>query len=124
MPLIRRIPLLRQYLPLRSYTSIPTPPRPVSHEQPTSRSPEPLQQSPNVPSTWSTSQNPKPHAYNNARFEQVNLSMQPNSRSGMGMIAEDPVRLVLGRKATCDGGEFVLREFIILVDLSLMDVWG
>lgn len=39
------------------------------------------------------------------RFEQTNLELQPNAPSAMGMVAEDPVRLVDGRKASCDGGE-------------------
>ena len=32
--------------------------------------------------------------------------MQPNAPSAMGMVAEDPVRLVVARRAVCDGGEF------------------
>lgn len=90
----------------RSYASIPQPPAPVPTEQPSSSTPAALQQSPNVPTTWSTSQNPKPHAYNNARFEQTVLEMQPNPMSAMGMVAEDPIRLVEGRRAVCDGGEW------------------
>ena len=38
------------------------------------------------------------------RFEQTALELQPNSPSAMGMVAQDPVRLVDGRRATCDGG--------------------
>lgn len=90
----------------RTYSTIPQPPSPLPTQQPTSSSPSDVQQSPNVPTTWSTSQNPKPHAYNNARFEQTRLDMQPNAPSAMGMVAEDPIRLVDGRRATCDGGEW------------------
>ena len=39
------------------------------------------------------------------RFEQTNLDLQPNAQSAMGMVAEDPIRLVDGRRASCDGGE-------------------
>ncbi|KAK4685615.1 NADH dehydrogenase (ubiquinone) Fe-S protein 6, partial [Tremellales sp. Uapishka_1] len=95
-------------LPVRALaryaSSIPTPPAPYESKQPTSATPENLQQSPNVPTTWSTSQNPKPRAMSGPRFEQTNLDLQPNSLSAMGMVAEDPIRIVNGRKATCDGG--------------------
>jgi hypothetical protein len=39
------------------------------------------------------------------RFEQTNLDLQPNAPSAMGMVAEDPIRLVDGRRASCDGGK-------------------
>jgi hypothetical protein len=42
------------------------------------------------------------------RFEQTNLDLQPNAPSAMGMVAEDPIRLVDGRRASCDGGELLL----------------
>ncbi len=35
------------------------------------------------------------------------MTFQPNPLSAMGMVAQDPIRLVDGRKATCDGGEEV-----------------
>lgn len=131
-----------------AYTSVPEPTDPLKEFQPDESTPKAQQQSPNVPHTWSTSQNPKPHAQNNARyvlvlllhltsdipvifvsgmgllsplrlelkgwgllmhrdrFEQTNLDLQPNAPSAMGMVAEDPVRLVNGRKASCDGGEY------------------
>ncbi len=106
MSLTHRLP--RRLLPLlqiRYTTRIPHPSPPVPSKQPTSSSPPALQQSPNMPTTWSTSQNPKPHAFDNARFEQIDLGFQPNAPSAMGMSAKDPVRLVLGRRAVCDGGE-------------------
>ncbi|KAK1925452.1 zinc-finger domain-containing protein [Papiliotrema laurentii] len=102
----------------RSYASIPQPPAPVPTEQPSSSTPAALQQSPNVPTTWSTSQNPKPHAYNNARFEQTVLEMQPNPMSAMGMVAEDPIRLVEGRRAVCDGGGGPLGHPKIFINLD------
>ena len=45
-------------------------------------------------------------AYN--RFEQTNLDLQPNAPSAMGMVAEDPIRLVDGRRASCDGGKLLV----------------
>lgn len=97
-----RTPLLRTAA--RAY-SIPQPAAPIKEQQPTASSPAELAQSPNVKTTWSTGQNPKPHAYDNARFEQVKLDMQPSPMSAMGMVAEDPVRLVHARRAVCDGGK-------------------
>ncbi|WWD17709.1 hypothetical protein CI109_102150 [Kwoniella shandongensis] len=99
-------------------TSSPTPPAPVPSKQPTSSSPAHLQQSPNVPKTWSTGQNPKPNAYDNVRFEQTSWEFQPNSPSAMGMVAEDPVRLVEGRKAVCDGGGGALGHPKIFINLD------
>ncbi|EIW72545.1 hypothetical protein TREMEDRAFT_23904, partial [Tremella mesenterica DSM 1558] len=86
--------------------------------QPDEKSPKNLQQSPNVPTTWSTNQNPKPNAYNNARFEQTNLDLQPNPPSAMGMVAQDPVRLVEGRRAVCDGGVGPLGHPKIYINLD------
>lgn len=62
-------------------------------------------QSPNVPSTWSVSQQPKPDAFNNPRFEQTYIGTQPDSLSAMGLVAEQPVVMVQGRRAVCNGGE-------------------
>jgi NADH dehydrogenase (ubiquinone) Fe-S protein 6 len=39
------------------------------------------------------------------RFEQTAMDLQPNPLSAMGMVAQDPIRLVDGRRAVCDGGE-------------------
>lgn len=82
----------------------PKPGSPIASANPTEADPENLYQAPNHPSTWSTSQNPKKHAFSGPRFEQVNFSLQPQPISAMARVAEDPVRLVPGRKATCDGG--------------------
>lgn len=51
-----------------AYTSVPEPTEPLKPFQPDESTPKAQQQSPNVPTTWSTSQNPKPHAQNNARW--------------------------------------------------------
>lgn len=82
----------------------PKPGSPIASDNPTEADPQNLYQAPNHPSTWSTSQNPKKHAFSGPRFEQINFSLQPQPISAMAMVAEDPVRLVPGRKATCDGG--------------------
>lgn len=61
-------------------------------------------QAPNYPTTWSTNQQPRAAATTGARFEQTALELQPNPLSAMELIANEPVRLVHGRKAVCDGG--------------------
>lgn len=66
--------------------------------------PTTTQQAPNYPSTWSASQRPRPVGGEDPRFEQTVMELQPNPLSAMALIAEEPVRLVHGRKAVCDGG--------------------
>jgi NADH dehydrogenase (ubiquinone) Fe-S protein 6 len=61
-------------------------------------------QAPNAEDVWSNSQRARPHQHSGPRFEQMLMDMQPNPASAMAMIAEEPVRLVHGRKASCDGG--------------------
>jgi NADH dehydrogenase (ubiquinone) Fe-S protein 6 len=39
------------------------------------------------------------------RFEQTNMDLQPQPLSAMAMIAEEPIRLVETRIASCDGGK-------------------
>jgi len=43
--------------------------------------------------------------------------MQPNAPSAMGMSAKEPVRLVDGRRAVCDGGE-------LFPPIVMLDVYG
>jgi len=61
-------------------------------------------QSPNLSKTWSTSQRRRDDAYSEARFEQTALDFQPQPLSAMEMIHSEPIRMVHGRKAVCDGG--------------------
>ena len=68
--------------------------------------PSTVQQSPNYPTTWSTSQRPRPGPGSSPRFEQTAMDLQPNPLSAMELIAKEPIRLVHGRKAVCDGGMF------------------
>jgi NADH dehydrogenase (ubiquinone) Fe-S protein 6 len=63
-------------------------------------------QAPNAEGVWSDTQRARPHQHSGPRFEQVIMDMQPNPQSAMAMIAEEPIRLVHGRKAVCDGGAF------------------
>lgn len=61
-------------------------------------------QAPNHPTTWSTNQQQRPAGGHNARFEQTVMELQPNPLSAMELVAREPIRLVHGRKAVCDGG--------------------
>lgn len=63
-------------------------------------------QAPNFPTTWSTNQAPRPQGNSGPRFEQTAMELQPNPLSAMEMIASEPIRLVHGRKAVCDGGTY------------------
>lgn len=73
--------------------------------QPTPSTSTPVPQSPNYPTTWSTSQNIRPAGSSGPRFEQTVMELQPNPLSAMALIANEPVRLIHGRKAVCDGGD-------------------
>ncbi|TIB99398.1 hypothetical protein E3Q18_01550 [Wallemia mellicola] len=53
---------------------------------------------------WSPRQRSKEDAYVGARFEQTHLGLQPNPKAAIELIAQEPVRLVEGRVASCDGG--------------------
>ncbi|KAF8807400.1 hypothetical protein BYT27DRAFT_7189485 [Phlegmacium glaucopus] len=76
------------------------------------------QQSPNYPTTWSTSQRPRPGPDSSPRFEQTAMDIQPNPLSAMDLIAKEPIRLVHGRKAVCDGGGGPLGHPKIYINLD------
>ena len=63
-----------------------------------------VSQSPNHPTTWSTSQRSRQDIYTDVRFEQTALEFQPQPLSAMELINSEPVRIIHGRKAVCDGG--------------------
>jgi len=44
--------------------------------------------------------------------------MQPNALSAMGMVVQDPVRMVEARRATCDGGGGPLGHPKIFINLD------
>lgn len=69
-----------------------------------------IQQAPNYPTTWSTSQRQRPAAGEGPRFEQTNMELQPAPLSAMVLVNNEPIRFVEGRKVVCDGGRcFLLR---------------
>ncbi|KAH6917390.1 NADH:ubiquinone oxidoreductase kDa subunit [Coprinopsis sp. MPI-PUGE-AT-0042] len=75
-------------------------------------------QAPNFPTTWSTNQRIRPTAGSSPRFEQTNMELQPTPLSAMEMIAQEPVRMVKGRKAVCDGGGGPLGHPKIYINLD------
>ncbi|KAF8974037.1 ubiquinone oxidoreductase 20 kd subunit [Flammula alnicola] len=77
-----------------------------------------VQQAPNYPTTWSTSQAPRPGAGSGPRFEQTAMEFQPYPLSAMELVSQEPVRLVQGRKATCDGGGGPLGHPKIYINLD------
>ncbi|KZP31357.1 hypothetical protein FIBSPDRAFT_49329 [Athelia psychrophila] len=70
---------------------------------PSAKTPAP--QAPNYAAKWSENQRARPAAGENPRFEQTHMELQPNPLSAMEMIDNEPIRLVDGRRAACDGGE-------------------
>ncbi|PWN25281.1 hypothetical protein BDZ90DRAFT_234128 [Jaminaea rosea] len=78
----------------------------------------PAEQSPNYPATWSKTQQPRDEAWKGPRFEQMNAEMQPMPLSAMAMIAKEPIRLVQGRKAMCDGGKGALGHPRVFINLD------
>ncbi|VDB99650.1 unnamed protein product [Peniophora sp. CBMAI 1063] len=75
-------------------------------------------QSPNYPTQWSLNQRARPTPTDGARFEQTIMELQPQPLSAMAMIAEEPVRMVKGRKAVCDGGHGPLGHPKIFINLD------
>lgn len=92
----------------------PKPSQPLPSLTPDASSPREMQQSPNYLTTWSTSQNPRGNATAGPRFEQVDMELQATPFSAMAKVAEDPVRLVEGRRAACDGGKAAIESSALL----------
>lgn len=82
----------------------PKPSAAIPYQEADENTPKELWQAPNHPGTWSRGQNPKPHAMSGPRFEQKDLRFQSAPFAAITAVAEDPIRLVDGRRATCDGG--------------------
>lgn len=98
----------------RRAASTVTPSNKGSATSPTPKHGSPTtQQAPNYPTTWSTNQAPRPGPGTSPRFEQTNMELQPNPLSAMELIANEPVRIVHGRKAVCDGGLVLFCTFIL-----------
>ncbi|KAG1046164.1 hypothetical protein G6F46_009987 [Rhizopus delemar] len=83
--------------------------------QPTAKTVAPAaEQASNRPTTWSENQRAKADALKGPRFEQTDISTQPNPMAAIELIAEEPIRFVKKRIAHCDGG----KDTIILITFS------
>ncbi|CAE7231684.1 unnamed protein product [Rhizoctonia solani] len=76
-----------------------------------------LPQAPNRDKPWSTSQRPRPGPDFDARFEQTDMSLQPAPLSAQALVDQEPIRVVHGRKAVCDGGGGPLGHPKIFINL-------
>jgi len=99
--LSRSIPHLRHTLKTLGRAASSSSPVPSGSQSSNS---VPVPQALNYPTTWSTNQQPRPAAMSGPRFEQTAMELQPNPLSAMELVANEPIRLVHGRKAVCDGG--------------------
>jgi len=88
----------------RSSSSTAKPPSPTA--APLAAAPAQVYgQAPNRAEKWSANQQSRPQGATIPRFEQTDMTLQPNPLSAMELIAKEPIRLIHGRKAVCDGGE-------------------
>jgi NADH dehydrogenase (ubiquinone) Fe-S protein 6 len=62
------------------------------------------QQAPNRATTWSASQQTRAQGQQGPRFEQTDLSLQPQPYAAIDLIAKEPIRFVDSDVAVCDGG--------------------
>ncbi|GAA5938805.1 hypothetical protein JCM1841_001125 [Sporobolomyces salmonicolor] len=78
----------------------------------------PREQAPNRATTWSRSQAARTDAMVGPRFEQTAQKFQPRPLAAIELIAEEPIRLVEGRVAACDGGAGPLGHPRIFINLD------
>ncbi|KAG8851849.1 hypothetical protein FRB96_009033 [Tulasnella sp. 330] len=126
MSLSRRLPtlIIRPLIRLSSATA--TSSANQHHVSPSAQTPDDgvppvttpiVGQAPNRAAKWSTSQQSRPQHASIPRFEQTDMSLQPMPLSAQEMIAKEPIRLVHGRKAVCDGGGGALGHPKIFINL-------
>ncbi|GAA5849153.1 hypothetical protein JCM9279_005805 [Rhodotorula babjevae] len=75
-------------------------------------------QAPNRTTTWSKSQAARTEAMVGPRFEQTNEMFQPRPLAAIELIQDEPIRLVEGRVAACDGGGGALGHPRIFINLD------
>ncbi|KAG0054292.1 hypothetical protein BGZ83_011497 [Gryganskiella cystojenkinii] len=77
-----------------------------------------LKQSFNRDSTWSENQIEKATAFKGPRFENTDIEAQPQPQAAIELIAEEPIRMVEGRRARCDGGDGSLGHPAVWINLD------
>ncbi|KAI9354714.1 zinc-finger domain-containing protein [Pilaira anomala] len=77
-----------------------------------------IEQAENRAITWSKSQRPKADAMSGPRFEQTDISEQPNPMAAIELIAEVPVQFVTERITHCDGGGGSLGHPKVFINLD------
>ncbi|ORY06704.1 hypothetical protein K493DRAFT_403925 [Basidiobolus meristosporus CBS 931.73] len=80
--------------------------------------PEALQQASNRQGTWSLSQEEKKDAFKGPRFEQTDLTTQPNPMAAIELIHEVPIKFVQQRKVACNGGGGALGHPKVYINLD------
>ncbi|ORY90210.1 hypothetical protein BCR35DRAFT_299790 [Leucosporidium creatinivorum] len=75
-------------------------------------------QAPNRATTWTTTQAARTDAMVGPRFEQTAEAFQPRPLAAIELIKEQPIRIVEGRVAACDGGGGALGHPLIYVNLD------
>ncbi|KAJ2011677.1 hypothetical protein IWW57_006546, partial [Coemansia sp. S610] len=76
------------------------------------------QQAPNREVTWTKSQRERLDIVDDPRFVQMDIDGQPRPMAAIELIAEEPVRIVDGRMACCDGGDGALGHPRVWINLD------
>ncbi|KAJ2744755.1 hypothetical protein GGI20_002724 [Coemansia sp. BCRC 34301] len=76
------------------------------------------QQAPNREVAWTKSQRERVDIVDDPRFVQMELDGQPRPLAAIELIAEEPVRMVDGRLACCDGGDGALGHPRVWINLD------
>ena len=63
----------------------------------------------------------RPAGASQPRYEQTDMSLQPRPLSAMQLVSEDPIRIVHGRKAVCDGGECRVEILVYFMSAQYSD---
>ncbi|EGG11831.1 uncharacterized protein MELLADRAFT_101543 [Melampsora larici-populina 98AG31] len=75
-------------------------------------------QSPNRVTTWSKNQGVRSEAMKGPRFEQTAMDLQPFPLAAIDLIHQQPISMVSGRVASCDGGGGALGHPRIFINLD------
>ncbi|GAA6044244.1 hypothetical protein JCM8097_002195 [Rhodosporidiobolus ruineniae] len=105
-----RQPLIQRRCAHNAVTRTPAAPHTPPHVSTT--------QAPNRATPWSKSQAARTEAMVGPRFEQTAEAYQPRPLAAVELIAEEPIRLVQGRVAACDGGGGALGHPRIFINLD------